>query len=84
MTINKLMFACALALAACGGKSNSETTTPASPDTSTSNTDGTTGAASTGDGQPCSQEVALQCPEGQVDACLKTPPAGETHTCVAQ
>ncbi len=32
---------------------------------------------------PCSAEIALQCPEGQVDACTKTPPAA-THACVAK
>jgi hypothetical protein len=33
-------------------------------------------------GQPCSQEIALVCPDGQIDACLVTPPAAEQHTCV--
>jgi len=27
--------------------------------------------ASTGEGQPCTQEVALVCPDGQIDACEK-------------
>jgi hypothetical protein len=33
---------------------------------------GTSGsAASTGEGQPCTQEIALVCPDGQIDACEK-------------
>lgn len=32
---------------------------------------------------PCSAEIALQCPEGQIDACIKTPGAA-THACVAK
>ncbi len=32
---------------------------------------------------PCSAEIVLQCPEGQVDACMKTPSAA-THACVAK
>lgn len=30
---------------------------------------------------PCSAEIALQCPDGQVDACIKNP-AAATHACV--
>lgn len=62
------------ALAACGGKSTA-------PSTPTSNADPST-APTTANGQPCTQEVALVCPEGQIDACLKAPPEGTTHTCV--
>ena len=29
------------------------------------------GSADTAGGQPCTQEIALVCPEGQIDACLK-------------
>jgi hypothetical protein len=32
---------------------------------------------------PCSAEIALQCPEGQIDACIKSPTAA-THACVAK
>jgi len=28
--------------------------------------------------------VALECLEGQIDGCLKTPAEGTTHTCVAK
>lgn len=67
-----------LALAACGGKK-------ADPSTPTSNTEpGSATTEPTGDGVPCTQEVALECPEGQIDGCLKTPAEGTTHTCVAQ
>jgi hypothetical protein len=31
---------------------------------------------------PCSQEIARTCPDGQIDACLLTPPAADTHVCV--
>lgn len=84
--MKKLMFACAIAMAACGGgtkKAETTNTTTTDPNTSTSNTDGTQTAAPTGDGTPCTQEIALECPEGQIDACLKTPAEGDTHKCVA-
>jgi hypothetical protein len=32
---------------------------------------------------PCTAEIALQCPEGQIDICLKQPDAA-THACVAK
>ena len=35
-----------------------------------------------GDGVPCSQEVALECEDGMIDACLADP-AAATHVCVA-
>jgi hypothetical protein len=81
MKILSMIFALTLvlALAACGGKKGGSTT----PDTTTTNTGDATGGT-TGDGQPCTQEVMLECPEGQIDACMKNPPEGETHTCVAQ
>ena len=89
--MKKLMFVCALAMAACGGgnkkaeTTTTDTTTTTDPNTSTSNTDPDAGsAATTGDGQPCTQEIALQCPDDQIDACLKSPPEGDTHTCVAK
>ena len=54
------------------------------PDTPTAN-DGSTGAppAGGGIGIPCTNEIALQCPEGQIDACMKTPGA-TVHACVAK
>ncbi|MGE0872005.1 MAG: hypothetical protein AB7P03_25830 [Kofleriaceae bacterium] len=33
-------------------------------------------------GPACSQEIALECPDGQIDACLLSPAAGENHICV--
>lgn len=76
------LLALVLAVAACGGSKSDDTTTPS---TSTSNTDPAAGsAAPTGDGVPCEQEIALVCPEGQIDGCLKTPAEGTTHACVAQ
>jgi hypothetical protein len=33
-------------------------------------------------GPPCAQEIAKQCPAGQTDACLKSPPAANHHICV--
>ena len=98
--MKKLMLVCALAMAACGGgtkkaETTTDTTTDTTntttdatttdPNTSTSNTDPNAGSATpTGDGQPCAQEIAMECPEGQIDACLKSPPEGDTHTCVAK
>ena len=50
--------------------------------TDTTKTDDTTKTA--GDGQPCTQEVAMVCPDDQIDGCLKTPAEGDTHKCVAK
>lgn len=86
MKLASMMLALAFAVAACGGKKGGGDTTPDTtktpPDTST--TPAEPGATGTGDGTPCTQEVALECPDGQIDACLKTPPEGETHKCVAK
>ncbi len=64
-------------------------TTPVDADESVSNTDNTeTPATSEAAGPPCEQEIALTCPEGQIDGCLKTDPAnGATsvttvHVCI--
>jgi hypothetical protein len=43
----------------------------------------TPGGGGDGDGVPCAQEIALECPEGQVDACLQDPEAA-SHVCVEQ
>jgi hypothetical protein len=66
---------------------------PATPDTPVSNDGAGTGSAAkmpagtTAAGHatdiPCSAEIALQCPEGQIDACMKTP-SSATHGCVAK
>ena len=70
-------------LVACGGGKKAEKTT--APDTSTSNTDPNANAgAGSGGGTPCAQEIALVCPDGQIDGCLKTPQEGTTHACVAK
>lgn len=71
----------------CGGKKSNDATTP-DPNTSTSNADGSAGSATGGTdpmgaGTPCAQEVALVCGDGEIDACLKTPPEGDVHKCVA-
>ena len=33
-------------------------------------------------GPPCTQELALQCPEGQIDGCLQKPAVAANHICV--
>lgn len=75
MKLLAILIVCALA--ACGGKK-------VDPSTPTSNTDPATKTAPAGDAVPCTQEVALQCPDGQIDGCLKTPADGTTHACVAK
>ena len=80
MKIYSLMFV--TALVACGPKAKKEETT-VKPDTTTDTTkpdDATTKA----DATPCAQEVALECPDGQIDGCLKQPAEGTTHACVAK
>jgi hypothetical protein len=39
-------------------------------------------AADAKSGPPCAQEIALTCPTGQVDACLRNPPLANHHVCV--
>ena len=80
----KKLITIALFVMACGGGSKKPETTTTDPNTPTSNTDGTTGAGPTGAGTPCEQEIALVCPDGQIDGCLKTPREGTTHACVAK
>ena len=77
-----LVMVCAFAIG-CGGKKPAETTTT-NKDQTTTNTDTTQTTQTTGDGTPCAQEIALQCPDGQIDGCLKTPAEGDTHKCVAK
>jgi hypothetical protein len=72
----------AFAFAGCGGgKKNETTTTNKDQTTDTTKTDATKTA---GDGQPCTQEIAMVCPDGEIDGCLKTPAEGDTHKCVAK
>jgi hypothetical protein len=75
MKLFSLIMIGALAIGCGGNKPKAETTT-----TDTTKKDTTT----TTDGTPCTQEIALQCPDGQIDACLKTPAEGDTHKCVAK
>jgi hypothetical protein len=75
-----LMIVCTFAFAGCGSKAKK-------PDTTTTNTDPTTTTEPTktaGEGTPCAQEVALVCPDDQIDGCLKTPVEGDSHKCVAK
>ena len=78
MKIASVAMMAALALAGCSHKKPPE---PAKPDTTTTQPKPDEAKA---EGQPCTQEIALQCADGQVDACLKTPAEGDTHKCVAK
>ncbi|HSJ99922.1 MAG TPA: hypothetical protein VK932_01730 [Kofleriaceae bacterium] len=33
-------------------------------------------------GPSCELEIAMVCPEGQIDGCLRTPPVSARHVCV--
>jgi hypothetical protein len=35
-------------------------------------------------GPSCELELALVCPAGQIDGCLRTPPAAARHICILQ
>jgi hypothetical protein len=59
----------------CGGGRKTDPSTP------TKNADPSSGSA-TGEGVECAKEIALVCPDGQIDGCLKTPQEGTTHACV--
>lgn len=81
-----LMIVGAFAFAGCGGSKKPDTTTT-NKDQTTDTTDTTAkpdGTQTAGEGTPCAQEVALVCPDDQVDGCLKTPVEGDTHKCVAK
>ena len=73
------------AFACGGGKSKPETTTapPTDPNTPVSNTDPSAGGTGSGD-TGCEKEIAMVCPDGQIDACLKTPQEGTVHKCVVK
>jgi hypothetical protein len=80
----KKILAICVFLVACGGSKKPETTTTTTdPNTSTSSGDGSA-TAPTGEGVECANEIALVCPDGQIDGCLKTPQEGTTHACVAK
>lgn len=81
MKIASVMLMAGLALAGCSHKKPPE---PAKPDTTTQTQDPAKPDQAKAEGTPCAQEIALQCPDGQVDACLKTPAEGDTHKCVAK
>jgi len=75
------LLACLLLPALLACSSDSKNTAPA---------DTHSPPAATGEGQPCTQEVELVCPDGQIDACSKalaepdtTPDAGDTGTMMA-
>ncbi len=67
---------------ACGGSKKPEAKAT-DPNTSTQPGDGM-GSTGTGEGVECEKEIALVCPDGQIDGCLKTPQEGTTHACVAK
>jgi hypothetical protein len=73
----KKLIAIIVFVVACGGSKKPD------PNTSTSNKD-TTAPAPSGEGVECAKEIALVCPDGQIDGCLKTPQEGTTHACVAK
>ncbi|MBA2539868.1 MAG: hypothetical protein H0V17_09560 [Deltaproteobacteria bacterium] len=75
----KRALSIAVFVCACGGGSKTAT----DPNTSMSNT-GSAATTPDGSGTPCAQEIALVCPDGQIDGCLKTPQEGSTHACVAK
>ena len=77
----KKLLAVVVFLVACGGGPKK----PVQPDPNTSTSNGSGSAmAPTGDGVECAKEIALVCPDGQIDGCLKTPVEGTTHACVAK
>jgi hypothetical protein len=76
-----LTITAAFAFAGCHSKKADTTTTNKDQTTDTTKTDATKTAT---DGQPCTQEIALECPDGQIDGCLKQPAEGDTHKCVAK
>lgn len=71
----KKIFLVALFVIGCGGSKKQPETTPAG---------GGTGSSAPADGVACEKEIALVCPDGQIDGCLKTPAEGTTHACVAK
>ena len=77
----KKIFLVALFVIGCGGsKKQPETTTGGGG----GGTGGSGGGGAPTEGVPCEKEIALVCPDGQIDGCLKTPVEGTTHACVAK
>jgi len=64
----------------CGGAAPSQSTEPENSQTASVSEPSEPAAASAG--LSCENEIARECPDGQVDACLATPPAAATHICV--
>jgi hypothetical protein len=77
--LSTMLFACALSLGACGPKAK-----PVEEPKKDETIEKKDETAKTTEGTPCAQELALQCPDGQIDGCLKTPAEGTTHACVAK
>lgn len=69
-----LMMIAVVSLAAACGKKQA----PAAPSTEPAKD------TPVANGVACDKEIAMQCPEGQIDGCLKTPAEGTTHACVAK
>jgi hypothetical protein len=78
-----LMIVGAFAIAGCGGGKKADTTTT-NKDTTTDTTKTDDATKTAGEGTPCAQEIAMVCPDDQIDGCLKTPAEGDTHKCVAK
>lgn len=68
----------------CGHSSKKQDTTTTNTGSGSGSGSGSDATQTAGDNQPCAQEVALECPEGQIDGCLKQPAEGDTHKCVAK
>ena len=75
MKLVSIGFALSLALVAC----KKDAPAPAKPEPTKEEP-----TAAPKEGVPCEQEIMLECPEGQVDGCTKTPREGDTHACVAK
>jgi hypothetical protein len=74
--MKRISFVIAIALAACKG--NPPAQKPVDPPK-----EEPTKEEPVAEGVTCDKELALECPEGQIDGCLKTPVEGTTHACVA-
>ncbi len=68
--MKQLSLAIVIALAACGGGQQPAASSPPSP------------GPGPDPGPPCEQEIAMVCPEGQIDGCLRTPAVSARHVCV--
>ena len=77
----KKILLVALFVIACGGSKKQPETTGGGGG---GGTGGSGGGATPTEGVACEKEIALVCPDGQIDGCLKTPVEGTTHACVAK